>query len=56
VHLFDIVDVNIFFYKLVKVQKFGLGVRIKPKWLHFGIEEVVFAIFLLKHYNFPVTK
>jgi hypothetical protein len=54
VHLFDIADVNLFFYKLVKVEM--LGFRKKLKWLHFGIEEGVFTIFLLKNYNFVVTK
>jgi hypothetical protein len=33
---------------------FGFGVSKKLKRLRFGIEEVVFAIFLLKH--FLVTK
>jgi hypothetical protein len=56
VHLFDIADVNLFFYKLVKVEMFCLGFRKKLKWLHFGIEEGVFTIFLLKNYNFVVTK
>jgi hypothetical protein len=55
VHLFDIADVNVFFYKLVKFEMFCLGFRKKLKCLHFGIEGV-FTIFLLKNYNFVVTK